>query len=81
MASKLQVNNIIKESGSGDVAFPTGGAIFNGNLTVQNATFDNISSVLSLGQYTNATRPASPTQGTIIYNISCLLYTSPSPRD
>lgn len=70
MASKLQVNNIIKESGSGDVAFPTGGAIFNGNLTVQNATFDNISSVLSLGQYTNATRPASPTQGTIIYNIS-----------
>ena len=70
MASRLHVNNIIKESGSGDVAFPTGGAIFNGNLTVQNATFDNISSVLSLGQYTNATRPASPTQGTIIYNVS-----------
>ena len=70
MASRLQVNNIIKESGSGDVAFAYGGAIFNGNLTVQNATFDNISSVLSLGQYTNATRPANPTQGTIIYNVS-----------
>tara|TARA_B000000609_G_scaffold7485_1_gene4718 strand:+ start:1466 stop:2437 length:972 start_codon:yes stop_codon:yes gene_type:complete len=70
MASRLQVNNIIKESGSGDVAFAYGGAIFNGDLTVQNATFDNISSVLSLGQYTNATRPANPTQGTIIYNVS-----------
>ena len=70
MASRLQVNNIIKESESGDVAFAYGGAIFNGDLTVQNATFDNISSVLSLGQYTNATRPANPTQGTIIYNVS-----------
>ncbi len=70
MASRLQVNEIVKESGSGDIVFPTGGAVFNGNLTVQDATFDNISSTLSLGQYTNATRPASATTGTIIYNTS-----------
>ena len=74
MASKLQVNEIVKESGSGDIAFPTGGATFAGDLTVQNATFDNISSKLALGQYTNATRPANPTTGTIIYNTLSLIH-------
>ena len=69
MASKIQVDEFTKESGSGTMEFAGGGASFNGNVNITgDLTVDSLATSPSLKQYNNSTRPSSPNQGTLIWN-------------
>ena len=69
MASKIQVDEFTKESGSGTMEFAGGGASFNGNVDITgDLTVDSLATSPSLKQYNNSTRPSSPNQGTLIWN-------------
>ena len=69
MASRVQCDEFTKESGSGTVTFPTGGADFSGNCTVNgNVVTDSLATTPALQAYTASSRPTGVAAGTLIWN-------------
>ena len=73
MASKVKVNEFTTTSGSGTVAFPTGGADFTGDMSVNGTlSLDSLAGAITVKSYSQATKPSNPPIGTVIWNTDFL---------
>ena len=69
MTSKVKVNEFTTTSGSGTIAFPTGGADFTGNMSVNGTvSLDSLAGAITVTSYTQSGKPSNPPIGTIIWN-------------
>ena len=69
MTSKVKVNEFTTTSGSGTIAFPTGGADFTGDMSVNGTlALDSLTGAITVTSYTQSGKPSNPAIGTIIWN-------------
>jgi hypothetical protein len=73
MTSKVKVNEFTTTSGSGTIAFPTGGADFTGDMGVNGTlALDSLAGAITVKSYTQSGKPSNPPIGTVIWNTDFL---------